>query len=1326
MSQASHCSTAWRFWIDVGGTFTDCFGISPTGEWSRCKVLSSSRLRCRLKRRSLPGQWQVTTSTKLADGVLSGFDCSLLNADGAILAQGIVESHSAIDSTIQLGRQPKDTTRNTPHLDITDWSELPDELTAEFSTKQLAPLLAIRLVLGIGQNEPLPPIELRLGTTRGTNALLTRTGSRTALVTTRGFRDALEIGDQQRPDLFVLTVTKAAQLYATAVEIDERLSADGSVLQCLAPEQVREVFSQLKQQGIESLAICLLHAYQNPQHELKLLELAQPFGFRNVSLSHRCSPLIRFVPRASTTVLDAYLNPVLRDYVAEIEASLGSQGTLLMMTSSGGLVPAVQFSGKDSVLSGPAGGVVGFSTVARLAGYQRAIGFDMGGTSTDVARLDGSVALQNETRKAGVVLQTPTLAIETVAAGGGSICWFDGQRLLVGPQSAGADPGPACYGRGGPLTITDMNVWLGRIRAEHFPLPLQRAVVARALETLAASIQQATGRTYSLDELAAAFLQIANSHIAGAIAAVSIRQGMDPRDYPIVAFGGAAAQQVCGVAQQLGIKEVLVHPDSALLSAYGIGHSELRRIAQKHLAWPVDDWHLAQLPETVIPELRKQAIQQLPPSDSNRLQFHTRVWVHVAGTDQCLALELVSTRPTTAAEIQQQFWSDFGKRFGVRWERPLQLATLEVEVVVPGSQSTAEGGASFAKDTEPLGIGPQVIDVPNSTIWLEPDWSAERNRLGVIRLQRHVTAAATPHRGRSDLVPGDDVPRSNMNPTQSQPDNHERETTAPRDPVLLELFCHRLTEIASQMGLTLQATCSSVNVKERLDFSCAVFDGSGNLLVNAPHIPVHLGAMSETVKSILRQCGPFVPTDVFITNDPFQGGSHLPDVTVVTPVFVNSSASEIQQPAAAAGRLPIPEFWVASRAHHAEIGGIAPGSMPPFATCLEQEGVVLRNLKWTTATGEINPAILETLQGAKYPSRSPETNLQDIQAQVAANALGRERLQQFVADWGWSRVAAYARHVQDSAAEHTLALIQNLPSGKFAFTDQLDGGQAIRLIVTVSEGGLRFDFTETDPARDNNFNTNPAIVQSAILYCLRVLIGAPIPLNQGVLSPIEICLPNCFLNPLGGRSPESVSSLRDHELPAVGGGNVETSQRIVDVVFGALQAAAASQGTMNNFLFGDAKFGFYETMGGGCGATSQGHGASAVHSHMTNTRLTDPEILETRYPVRLLNFCIRSGSGGAGLHFGGDGMVRRFEFLSPVNVSLVTNRRSLDCSPPYGLNGGESGERGLNRWQRLGREPIDLSGSCQFNVKAGDIVEIQTPGGGGWGAINPDSSGQVN
>ncbi len=1338
----------WQFWIDVGGTFTDCLGISPDGQWHRRKILSAGRLRCRGRRRAAPdttaappavSHWQVALPFPLAANALRDCNCLCLDAAGRVLGRARVVQQSA--ATVPAPERTPQTNKLKSHkqnesntniytnnsaavtqVTLTPWEsadgQIPEDVTLEFCPDQPAPLLAMRWLLGAGLHDPLPAVDLRLGTTRGTNALLTRTGARTALVTTAGLADALWIGDQQRPDLFALAVQKSPPLCEVAVEVTARMAADGTELQALDLDATRQELQQLRATGIESLAVCLLHAYRYPQHELQVEALAREAGFSHISLSHRCSSLIKFIPRASTTVLDAYLNPVLQDYVGEIERALGPGSRLALMTSSGGLVPPEDFSGKDSVLSGPAGGVVGFTAVARQVGYTRAIGFDMGGTSTDVARLDGSVPLQNETRKAGVLLQTPTLAIETVAAGGGSWCGFDGQRLLVGPQSAGADPGPACYGRGGPLTVTDMNFWLGRVPATHFPVPLQREAVAVALRQRQSDIAAATGRHYELDELAVAYLAVANAHMAGAIAAVSTRQGVDPRDYPIVAFGGAAAQHVCGVADQLGIRDAFVHPDAGLLSAYGIGHAALRRIGQQQLDGPLDD---VQLPRVLGPELADLAHRTralLPDPTAPQVEQFARLWLHVAGTEQSLMLELPVDEHWDAATLSARFWQQFQQRFGVRWQRPLRLGILEVEVVCP-TDTPAATSIPAADDSawQSVAVGPQVIEFPNSTIWLEPGWSVRRNREGVLHLQR---PAAGPQPANTTATLGAELATNEAAAVTSGTASAtsataavasgtaavagvSTTTTAARDPLLLELFCQRLTDIATQMGLTLQSTCTSVNVKDRLDFSCAVFDQEGQLLVNAPHIPVHLGAMSETVKAIAGRCGPFHPDDTFVTNDPFQGGSHLPDVTVVTPVFL---------PDAAADR---PQFWVATRAHHAEIGGITPGSLPPHATCLEEEGVVLRNLRWLGDDGQVNPALEQALRGARYPSRSPQTNLEDIQAQVAANRLGVTRLQEFAAAWGWSQVAAYCQHVQDAAAEYVSAWLADQEPGSWTCRDALDCGLTIQLTVTREPTRLTFDFSGTSPRAHNHYNTNPAIVQSAILYALRVLIAAPIPLNQGVLRPIQVRLPACFLNPMGEHSEEDVRQRSAADLPAVGAGNVETSQRLVDVIFGALHAAAASQGTMNNLLFGDDTFGFYETMGGGCGATADRPGASAVHSHMTNTRLTDPEILEDRYPVRLLEFRIRRGSGGAGQQAGGDGLVRRFQFLRPLEVSLVSNRRASTAPPPYGAAGGEPGQRGLNLRIHSDGQVDTLPGDAQFTIAAGDSLEIQTPGGGGWG-----------
>ncbi len=1300
---ASKPGPRWQFWIDVGGTFTDCFGISPLGETIRRKILSSGRLRCSATQRpstaaAAGGHFNIQLPFAVEARSVQGLWCETFDVAGNVIARGRVAEFDAHSQVLKSQEMVPATQRLA-----TDGST-PPVASIELFSEQPAPLVAIRLIIGLGVTETIPSVDLRLGTTRGTNALLTRSGAPTALVTTQGFGDALAIGDQQRTDLFALQVCKVPPLYRIAVEVCERVSADGSIHTPLDELRAQQVLMDLKRQGIQSLAVCLLHSYKQPIHEERIAELAQPLGFLNVSLSHRCSPLIKFISRASTTVLDAYLNPVLRDYVALIERELGEESRLLLMTSSGGLVAPEKFSGKDSVLSGPAGGVVGFSAVARQAGCTRAIGLDMGGTSTDVARFDGTVAMQQETRKAGVAIQTPTLAIETVAAGGGSVCWYDGQRLLVGPHSAGADPGPACYGRGGPLTISDVNYWMGRIPSEGFPMPLQRNAVARALEALARRIQQESSISYTTDELAHAFLTVANSHIAGALAAVSTQQGVDPRDYPIVAFGGAAAQHACGVADLLGIQKIIVHPDAGLLSAYGIGHSPVSRIAQRHVDQVLSSVVLDEILRQV-PELTAEASEQLPREHREKncvIDSTMQLWLSVEGTDQTMPIALDPLRYLTEPEIRFEFWQQFESRFGHRWDRPLRVKALEVEVSSVANSIRAALASSASPMMEPLkptdepgtllGEGPRVIPGNYSVLWLEDGWTAKRDAAGIMVLTRHSAVKDAPASLGLDRAIGKLSGASH----------------SPRDPLMLELFSQRLTEIATQMGLTLQATCTSVNVKERLDFSCAAFDSLGHLLVNAPHIPVHLGAMSETVQAIIRHFPNVHPDDVFVTNDPFQGGSHLPDITVVSPVFAFEDSRDSRRQGALL-------FWVASRAHHAEIGGTTPGSLPPFAKCLEEEGVVLRNLKWMDNGRPQLELVRGVLLSGKYPSRSPETNLVDIQAQVAANRIGQQRLRQFASEWGHDGIVAYCRHIQDSAAEHTGLLLRRFKPGIYEFSDQLDCGLTIRLKITIEPTQMTVDFAGTDPRSENNLNTNPAIVQAAVMYCLRTLIAVPIPLNQGVMRPIQLRLPTCFLNPIAGSEGNATTQVPAAELPAVGGGNVETSQRLVDVIFGALQVAGASQGTMNNFLFGNDRFGFYETMGGGCGATSAGPGADAIHSHMTNTRLTDPEILESRYPVKLLAFQIRSGSGGKGRNPGGNGMVRRFLFTEALQVSLVTNRRNPLVAAPYGMGGGQPGQRGRNILIKANAKPQELPGSCYFPVTPGDVVEIHTPGGGGWG-----------
>lgn len=1276
----------WHFSIDVGGTFTDCVAASPLGNPCRLKLLSSGNIRsaasCIEQSNS---QFTLQLPFTTVNDQFAGFACRLFAADGQCLGESKVASWRASSQIVELADLIADPTSATAI-----------QLVSPFP----APVLAIRILMGLAPTQPIDGIDLRLGTTRGTNALLTRRGAKTALLTTMGFGDVLRIGTQQRPDLFALNVVKPEPLYDESVEILERLDQTGQILTKLDEAAAVASLEKLKQQGIESLAVSFLHSYINPVHELRIAQLAEPFGFANVTLSHQASPLVKYVPRTSTAVLDAYLNPILNSYVQSIRNAIGNSSSMKLMTSSGGLVDPAEFSGKDCILSGPAGGVVGFAQAARQVGLNRAIGFDMGGTSTDVSRLDGEVSLQNETRKAGVDIQTPTLAIETVAAGGGSICGYVSGRLTVGPQSAGADPGPACYGLGGPLTVTDLNVWLGRVPKDRFPFPLQLSAVEKQLQALASEIFDDSGTQYTLDNLALAFIEIANSHMAAAVNTVTTRQGSDPREYALVGFGGAAGQHLCGVADSLGISKVLLHPDAGILSAYGISQAVPIRVSEKSILQVLSPESMERLAD-VAEQLYETSREQLGcPS----VKVNVRLLLCVQGTEQLLTknLDWEERKSWDAVSIADEFWADFQNRYGYRQNRALEMQVLQVEVSEATSAETASiaipeiDAASDKSEHHRLVrqmerrelvqgstlTGPLVICEDYATTFVDTGWSVTLLENQQLILNRIETA-------------------------KQDQDSHSTEC----QPHRLELFHHRLTEIATQMGLMLQMTCTSVNVKERLDFSCAIFDSNGDLIVNAPHIPVHLGAMSETVRATMRLNPTIAPGDHFVTNDPFQGGSHLPDVTVVSPVFGESGSQT-------------PEFWVASRAHHAEIGGKTPGSMPPFSKSLSDEGIVLRNIRLREPDGKSSgdttdpwQDIRHALESGDYPSRKIEDNLLDLQAQLAANLKGQQLLLDLNRSWSPEVVQAYCQHIQDAACDQTKKAIADLPAGKRSFSDRLDCGLTIRLTIEVVNGQLVLDFAGTDPVAGNNFNTNPAIVSSAVLYCLRLLLNSDLPLNDGVLRPIDIRLPVCFLNPLG----ENVESVPSNQLPAVVGGNVETSQRIVDVVLGALDIAAASQGTMNNFLFGDHSFGFYETIGGGTGATASCAGTDAVHSHMTNTRLTDPEILERRYPVRLLEFSIRKSSGGNGLHMGGNGMIRRFQFLKPLVVSLLTNRRGMDDSnAPFGLHGGQNGKSGENWLVDLNGSRSRLPASCQLDMQPGQQIEIRTPGGGGWGATAGD------
>lgn len=1263
----------WKFWIDVGGTFTDCIAENPAGQEQTLKVLSSGITKNRWP--GLVGQFAFADRI-LGSGISDfwrGYRLVWQDDRGEQIGESWVTS-SAPDGQVEFAA-----------CEITAYEKA---AYFELLSPEPSPILAVRRLAQVPLDEPLPDLEMFLGTTRGTNALLTRRGAKTVFAVTAGFGDLLEIGEQDRPSLFELTIRKPRPLYQSVIEIPERVAADGAVLQAIDRESTAAALRQAKANDVESVAICLMHSFRNDIHEQAVAEIARDVGFTEVSLSSAVSPLIKIVPRAETTVLDAYLNPVIRTYADEILQRLSSDSRLQLMTSHGGLVSRDRFTGKDSVLSGPAGGVVGFARAAEQAGFRNAIGFDMGGTSTDVARFEGAFEKEFETRKAGVRIVAPILAIETVAAGGGSICSFNGTRLTVGPESAGSVPGPACYGRGGPLAITDINVYLGRICESHFPFSLDRAAVVRRMDELTSEIQKKTGQQFSRDELARGFWEIANHNMASAIRSVSVAKGYDPRDYVLVAFGGAGPQHATGVAEQLAISQVLVHPHASLLSAVGIrmaprsargAKSVLREFSMELLTGLEQNFR--DLTKTAIDELFAEGAtpQQIQTSRSLDMRF--------IGTEPFLNIPV-----RTNTDCRSEFLSQHHQLFGYVQHRPIEVVAIRVEATVAGRRYETAGrlpntqlvaahefqdcfaGTSCRRlplydwlQLHPGDLigGPALIADNSTTTWVDEGWNAE-----VLAANQLLLTKGT--------VTGENSP--NSRPAIS---------IKRVDPVRLEIFSNSFRSLARQMGITLQRTSVSVNVKDRLDFSCAIFNAKGDLVVNAPHIPVHLGAMSETVRGVIRQNPLVHDGDVFVTNDPYAGGSHLPDVSVVTPVFVDGQLA----------------FWVASRGHHAEIGGKTPGSMPPDATCLADEGVLIQNFKLIDAGAEHFDRLESLLRSGLYPSRNVADNIADIRAEVAANRVGANGLLELARTYSLGVVSAYMGFLLDAAETQVREALRKIPDGQYHFADQMDNGRRIKVTIDKRADQIGINFSGTDSVSPDNLNANRAICMAAIMYVMRCLLESDIPLNEGVVRPVTLELPECFLNPQQG--------IDAAHTPAIVGGNVETSQRIVDVLLGALGLAAASQGTMNNWLMGDSTFGYYETLGGGSGATAAGPGADAVHTHMSNTRLTDPEVLETRFPVRLVAFGIARGTGGQGFHGGGCGMIRSVEFLRSLTVSLLTSRRN---SQPYGMAGGGPGACGQNLLRRAGGSADEtLPSRAQIRVSPGDRLTLITPGGGGWG-----------
>jgi len=1182
--------------------------------------------------------------------------------------------------------------------------KLPSESTAYAD----AAVEAMRRLLGAAPDAPFPAgrVEaIKVGTTVATNALLERKGARTLLVTTAGFADALEIGDQARPELFALDIVKPPPLHGAVVEAGERLAADGVVLRPLDEAALGLALAEARREGFESVAIAFLHADLNPLHERRADDLARAAGFETVVLASDVSPLPRFLPRAETAVADAYLTPGLRRYARGLAAAVGG-ANLMFMTSGGGLARAAAFHGRDAVLSGPAGGVVGVARVAEAAGGRAVLGFDMGGTSTDVCRYAGSLERRDTTRVAGVRLRSPMLDVETVAAGGGSILAFDGLRARVGPASAGAIPGPAAYGRGGPATVTDANLVLGRLDEAYFP-----AVFGAGGD---ASLDIAAARD-RLGELAAAmglpdpeaaaegFIDIAVEQTAAAITRVSTARGFDPRDHALVAFGGAAGQVACQVADTLGVDEVLCPHYGSLLSAWGIGQARLRAARQGSLERSLDAAGLAAA-GALGDDLERQVRADLEAQGATPGTVERRLRVRYAESDTALA-----TPAAALAEVAAGFEAAHQRLFGFVEDGQPIIASVEVEALEAeppsspdppsplwggtdgaavrvgnaealeapkashfptrphsarppsplGEGAREEGGAPgpiFADDLTGSIDGPRLILRGDTQIWLAAGWRAEPGPEGLIRLRR-----AAPR----------DVRRAEA-------------TTA--DPVTLELFNRRFMGVAEAMGAALERTARSVNIKERLDFSCALFDAGGGLVANAPHMPVHLGSMGASVRAVQARHPTLRDGDAFALNNPYAGGTHLPDITVVMPVFRPGDAD--------------PAFFVAARGHHADVGGIAPGSMPPFSHTIDEEGVMLDALPILRGGRFLEAEARAALASGAWPARSPDRNIGDLKAQVAACRAGAAAVLAMIETHGADQVARYMAHVQANAEACVRRAVGALSDGAARLA--MDGGGEIVVTVTVDapNGEATLDFTASADQLASNFNAPSSIVDAAALYVFRTLVEDDIPLNAGCLTPLNIQVrPGSMLAP---RPPGAVVA-----------GNVETSQHVVDALYRALGVMAGSQGTMNNFTFGDDENQYYETLCGGAGATARAAGASAVHTHMTNSRLTDPEILERRFPVRLEAFAVRRGSGGAGAHPGGDGVVRRLKFLAPMSAGLLSTHR---IHPPQGLAGGGDALPGAQRLIRANGTAESLTGCFSVEVKAGEAIEIETPGGGGFGA----------
>ena len=1222
----------WCVAADTGGTFTDCHGIAPDGTEHRIKVLSNGCLRAAVgsvineKTIRLKAVWSMPA------GFFKGFEIRSLQ--GTCVSIG--DSHW--DDGLVLG------------LAEPVAGSFSEDETVELTTGESAPVLGARLLTKTPLGARFPALRFRLATTRATNALLERKGSRVAFFVTRGFRDLLRIGDQRRAHLFALKHEPREVHYEIVCEVRERLCADGSVLLDLDECHLRQQAAMLVKIGITTAAVSLLHSDVNPQHEERVRAILEEAGFSHVSLGSELAPFIKILLRAQCAVANAYLTGPVERFIHDVAAPLQDGGSalqqppLMLMTSSGGLEPAATIRPKDLLLSGPAAGVLGALNAAKRMGYSRIITFDMGGTSTDVARVDGAVGYRFSQTVGSITLLSPAVAVETVAAGGGSICAWTPSGIAVGPQSAGSDPGPACYGRGGPLTITDVNLLLDRFDPALAPIPIHREASEQRLLELQRTIENEGGRKVAREELLRTLLNLATEHMADAIRKISVLEGYDPSKYALLAFGGAGPQHACEVAGRLGIKTILVPKHAGILSAVGLQEAVPERIAERQILRLLAEVE-TQIPSLLI-ELAKEAAVEFPEGSIRRCIAELRL----LGQDAALQIEF-SNATTLRATFAERYLELFG--YPLPATKPIELVSLRA-IVRSASQEifTAEPESEHLRSVQ----GPALIQDHFSSMIIGRGWQgAEHGSNGWI-LHRHETS-----------------------PTVDAFMSHD-------------LLRHRFTSIVEDMGALLRRTALSTNIRERLDFSCALLTPEGKLISSAPHIPVHLGALGECVRRVMH-CRNLIAGDTIVTNHPAFGGSHLPDVTLITPVFAGEALIG----------------FVANRAHHAEIGGLSPGSMPANATCLAEEGVVIPPHYLCRGGVADFEGIRKLLESAAHPTRAIEDNLADLHAQLAANRLGVDRLWELAGDGTGNDLRAGMRQILHQSRQQMQRFMQGLPEG--SAEEQLDEGLILKVRLSLVRSGnltrLRVDFSGSSEQHRGNLNATPAILRSAVLYVLRLALQEDLPLNEGLLEDVEILLPEgSFLNPTFDDDPK--------RCPAVVGGNVEVSQRVVDTLLKVLKLQACSQGTMNNFLFGNSRFGYYETICGGTGAGNGYPGASAVHSHMTNTAITDPEVIERRYPVRLHRFEIRRGSGGGGRWPGGDGIVREYEFLEPLTVSLLTQHRH---HAPYGLEGGGAGQCGEQWLSRPGTEELKFAPSVTLAVTAGDRIVMKTPGGGGFGAV---------